>query len=450
MCGDGGNDSGALRAAHTGLALSGRAEASVAAPFSTGEESLSAMVLLLREGRASLCTSFAAYRFLVVRGIVWTQVKNVTLLIYRIYMSPLAYLFCDLLAISTMLWCITQSRPAARLAPRLPEGSLLGPLNVVSGSIACLLALICVSSLFSLLSSQSWYLMFDGGSEQLSAWQARSDNFEAPLVFLWFAFFNVELALVFSTGHIHREPAHKNVLLMGTSAFLLLGIMILLYSQETTLSCMFKVNCDEFTYQRIRDHWINTFLFSYEQVGGIKWHAPSREVGGPPVSTNYPGEFKASVTFLLIFFSIVHALLYKHVVLGSFCQDWCPRVLGWGDKTGVRLINKLKTGRAKARRLKRRMRRMIGLKQRLEDVQLDSLPPGIDDAGELSPGTARRMVEIDLGEVDGVTLGGDSGRKVPISPGESAKKKRVQGVYMEDDCSGMMMAHDSDASLPRN
>lgn len=75
MCGDGGNDSGALRAAHTGLALSGKAEASVAAPFSTGEESLHAMVLLLREGRASLCTSFAAYRFIVVRGIVWTQVS---------------------------------------------------------------------------------------------------------------------------------------------------------------------------------------------------------------------------------------------------------------------------------------------------------------------------------------------------------------------------------------
>ena len=108
MCGDGGNDSGALRAAHAGLSLGGSAEASVAAPFSTDAHSLGALVLLMREGRASLCTSFAAYRFLVVRGIVWTQAKNVMLLMSGLYLAPLAYLFIDLLSVSILVWAITQ------------------------------------------------------------------------------------------------------------------------------------------------------------------------------------------------------------------------------------------------------------------------------------------------------------------------------------------------------
>merc|ERR1719162_1021408 len=62
MAGDGGNDCGALRAAHVGLALSD-AEASIVAPFSSGEtygteeKSLRAVPDLLRYGRATLQTN---------------------------------------------------------------------------------------------------------------------------------------------------------------------------------------------------------------------------------------------------------------------------------------------------------------------------------------------------------------------------------------------------------
>lgn len=57
MCGDGANDCGALKAADVGISLS-EAEASIAAPFTSKVQDISCVVKLLREGRASLVTSF--------------------------------------------------------------------------------------------------------------------------------------------------------------------------------------------------------------------------------------------------------------------------------------------------------------------------------------------------------------------------------------------------------
>lgn len=67
MCGDGGNDCGALRAAHAGVALSD-AEASLVAPFTARNKSCSSVVDLLKEGKCALHTNLASYRFLVMYG----------------------------------------------------------------------------------------------------------------------------------------------------------------------------------------------------------------------------------------------------------------------------------------------------------------------------------------------------------------------------------------------
>ena len=69
MCGDGGNDCGALRTAHTGVALS-EADASMVSPFTSKQKTPASVVDLLREGRGALHTSIAAYKYLIMYGLL--------------------------------------------------------------------------------------------------------------------------------------------------------------------------------------------------------------------------------------------------------------------------------------------------------------------------------------------------------------------------------------------
>ncbi|KAJ1483224.1 hypothetical protein T484DRAFT_1896321, partial [Baffinella frigidus] len=320
------NDSGALRAAHAGLALSARAEASAAAPFSTDSTSLFALVRLLREGRASLCTSSAAYRFLVVRGIVVTQAKNVMMLYAGLYMAPLAYPYLDMLSLSVLLWAICLARPAARLAPRVPEASLFGPQNVVSATLATVLYLATLGILIGFLFVQPWFVPFET-DVALNEWQTRSDNFESPIFFLWNAWFALDLATVFSKGHLYRLKASKNKALVWSVILLALPCVLLLFSGETAFNCAFKINCDKWTFFRIKDHWINSFLFPYERIGGDTWSAPLD-------STNYSIFFKILVAAILLLASLLHHYLHSTLILGPLVQEWMPRRLGWDDGRG--------------------------------------------------------------------------------------------------------------------
>jgi cation-transporting ATPase 13A3/4/5 len=64
MCGDGANDCAALKQADVGVSLS-QAEASIAAPFTCSVQNIECVPNLLREGKASLATSFQIAKFTI-------------------------------------------------------------------------------------------------------------------------------------------------------------------------------------------------------------------------------------------------------------------------------------------------------------------------------------------------------------------------------------------------
>merc|ERR1712086_415059 len=103
MCGDGGNDCGALRAAHAGIALSD-AEASVVSPFTSGTKSVVSVVDLIKEGRCALATSFAAYRFYITYGLNWSVVKTINF-VYGVRMPITGYLTIDSISSSLLRSC---------------------------------------------------------------------------------------------------------------------------------------------------------------------------------------------------------------------------------------------------------------------------------------------------------------------------------------------------------
>lgn len=77
MCGDGANDCGALKQADMGISLS-EAEASIAAPFTSQIQDISSVVIVLREGRCALTTSFQMFKFIELYSMI--QFISVTML----------------------------------------------------------------------------------------------------------------------------------------------------------------------------------------------------------------------------------------------------------------------------------------------------------------------------------------------------------------------------------
>lgn len=98
MCGDGANDCGALKVAHTGISLS-ETESSIASPFTSRNPTIAAVPNVIKEGRAALVTSFGIFKYMAA----YSMVQFVSVMILYSIDSNLTdkqYLYIDLGLIS--------------------------------------------------------------------------------------------------------------------------------------------------------------------------------------------------------------------------------------------------------------------------------------------------------------------------------------------------------------
>merc|ERR1719195_1524042 len=130
MCGDGCNDCGALKTAHAGISLS-TAEASVAAPFTSRIVNIGCVPTVIKEGRASLVSAFASFKFGV--AFCFTQLISV-LMVFYIGTEPSdnQYLVADIGLAAIPILLIGNTAPHDTLTKRKPTRHLFSFIPMLS------------------------------------------------------------------------------------------------------------------------------------------------------------------------------------------------------------------------------------------------------------------------------------------------------------------------------
>ncbi|XP_054624927.1 polyamine-transporting ATPase 13A3-like isoform X2 [Dunckerocampus dactyliophorus] len=220
MCGDGANDCGALKKAHSGISLS-ELEASVASPFTSSIPNISCVTNLIREGRAALVTTFCVFKFMALFSVILYCSVNLLVSVSSLFGS-IQFLFIDV-GISVMIPFTMGLNPAwKKLVRQTPPTRLItGPVlfSVISQIVNCLLFQLLA---FFLVQQQSWYQTLepapcDGSNlseHNHTTVGIEGENyirtFENTTIFYVASFQYLIVAIVFSKGKPFRQPSYKN------------------------------------------------------------------------------------------------------------------------------------------------------------------------------------------------------------------------------------------------
>lgn len=207
MCGDGANDCGALRAAHTGISLS-ELESSVAAPFTSSDPDIVCVSRVLREGRAALTTSFGVFKFMISYSL--SEFLSVAFLYYfDANLTDFQFLYIDIALIVNFAFFFGMTEAyTGKLCKVPPLTSLLGLVPLLS--LIGQLFLIGVAQYLSFyaLTFFPWYERHTyQGDEANQCW-------ENYAIFSVSMFQYIIMAIVYSHGAPYRRSVITNKQLM--------------------------------------------------------------------------------------------------------------------------------------------------------------------------------------------------------------------------------------------
>lgn len=216
MIGDGANDCGALKAAHTGISLSDT-ESSVASPFTSRETNISCVLTVIREGRAALVTSFGIFKYMAAYSLI--QFISVMLL-YSIEsnLTDIQFLYIDLFIISIFAFFFGRTKaydgPLVKMAPL---NSLISMSPILSLITQLVIVAIFQSVSFWHLQHMPWYVPFNASATEDKDDVACLENYT---IFIVSAMQYIILAVAFSKGPPYRMSLFTNYGLLTAFVFL--------------------------------------------------------------------------------------------------------------------------------------------------------------------------------------------------------------------------------------
>eukprot|EP00562_Extubocellulus_spinifer_P019670 CAMPEP_0178587444 /NCGR_PEP_ID=MMETSP0697-20121206/26451_1 /TAXON_ID=265572 /ORGANISM="Extubocellulus spinifer, Strain CCMP396" /LENGTH=1269 /DNA_ID=CAMNT_0020223623 /DNA_START=323 /DNA_END=4132 /DNA_ORIENTATION=+ len=240
MCGDGGNDCGALKTAHVGIALSD-SEASIVSPFTSLDKTISSVLDVLKEGRCALASALKVYKYELMYGQITTfnQMANAW---FGITFAEWNWVFMDGIWMISMAFTLPRARANKKLSPVRPTASLLGP-HTMSSYLGILLInfLAMVVGLVA-LNQQSWYQCRKWVMDDISLILVLGDNYESTVIWLITGYQYISSAGAYNFGFTHRAPWWSNYrFVFFFVAFTVLHYYVTL--SENRVSCLFRINC---------------------------------------------------------------------------------------------------------------------------------------------------------------------------------------------------------------
>lgn len=232
FCGDGANDCGALKAADVGISLS-EAEASVAAPFTSRVFDIRCVPEIIREGRASLVTSFSCFKYMSLYSAI--QFTSVTFLYATASnLGDFQFLFIDLFLILPIAIFMSWAGPSAELCRKRPTANLVSRKVLVPllGQMAIAVTIQAVT--YSAVKTQPWYI-----PPKVKHGKSNIRNSENTVLFLVSCFEYIFSGVVLNAGAPFRQPLRSNwPFIVTTTVALLLTVHMVLGPAEPVKKLM--------------------------------------------------------------------------------------------------------------------------------------------------------------------------------------------------------------------
>ncbi|XP_055354336.1 polyamine-transporting ATPase 13A3-like [Paramacrobiotus metropolitanus] len=219
MCGDGANDCGALKSAHTGISLS-ESEAAAAAPFTYTKGSIRCVPEIIREGRAALVTSFGIFKYIACYSL--TQFVSCLLLYWvKTNLADWQFLYIDMFELTILSITFGRTGAYKRIVKDPPPSSLMAFVPIFSLVMHLIIVITAQVVAFLLVQQKDWFKPRDVVLLELNATDPHHEyrSYENYTVFTVSTFQYIWLALAFAKGPPYRRLILTNAFFMATVVF---------------------------------------------------------------------------------------------------------------------------------------------------------------------------------------------------------------------------------------